>query len=134
MSHSRDLTKTSGKPRLSLPWLLAAHRSYSAQEVLDRLQRDQPDGDARTLAVHTVTAMTGVWCTELPDRLILDLGRAASRLPTVVFWYRQGLSAQEIGRRLSPFGTSWDAERALSAAATLIAQALNRGEVTVLAA
>jgi hypothetical protein len=133
MSHSHDFLKTSSKPRLSLPWLLGAHKSYSAEEVLERLQFDELE-DPRTVAVHTAAAMTGVWCTELSDRVALDLGRAANRLPTVVFWYRQGLSAHEIGRRLSPFGTSWDAERALSAAASLIAQALNRGEVTALAA
>lgn len=134
MSHSLDFFKTSSKPRRSLPWLLAAHKSYSAQEVLDRLQADELDCDARTFAVHTAAAMTGVWCTGLPDRIAFDLGRAANRLPTVIYWHRQGLSATEIGRRLSPFGTSWDAERALNAAASLIAQALNRGEVAALAA
>ena len=132
MSHSLD--KTSSKPRLSLPWLLTAHRSYSAQEVLERLQADQLDGDPRTVAVQTAAAMTGVWCTALPERIAFNLGRAANRLPSVIYWHRQGLSTNEIGRRLSPFGTSWDAERALEAAARLIAQALNRGEVADLAA
>jgi|SRR5579859_4608177 len=132
MSHSLD--NTSSKSRLSLPWLLAAHRSYSAQEVLHRLQVDRPDGDPRTLAVHTAAALTAVWSAELPERVAFDLGRAATRLPTVVYWYRQGLSANEIGRRLSPLGTSWDAARALEAAASLIAQALNRGEVATRAA
>jgi hypothetical protein len=133
MSHSRDFLKTVSKPRRSLPWLLAAHKTYSAQEVLDRLQADELE-DPRTLAVHTAAAMTAVWSAELPERVAFDLGRAANRLPTVVFWYRQGLSEHEIGRRLSPFGTCWDAARALNAASSLIAQALNRGEITAQAA
>jgi hypothetical protein len=125
MSHSHS--QTSSKPRLSLPWLLAPRKNYTAGEVRQRLQVDH-DGDARTTAVHAVASMTGIWSSPLPDRLAFDLGRAANRLPSVVFWYSQGLSEQEIGRRLSPFGTAWDADRALDAATTLIAQALNRGE------
>jgi hypothetical protein len=31
----------------------------------------------------------------------------------------------EIGRRLSPFGSAWDADRALSVATALIASVLN---------
>lgn len=116
------------------PWLFATHRSYTAEEVLERLQIDRPEGHPRTVAVHAAAAMTGVWSTELSQRAAVALGRAASRLPTVVYWHRHGLSSEEIGRRLSPLGTSWDAERALSAAASLIAQALNRGDVAVLAA
>jgi hypothetical protein len=106
---------------------------YTAQEVRQRLQADLRDGDSRTAAVYAAAAMTAVWSSLLPERLAFDLGRAANRLPSVVFWYRQGLSPQEIGRRLSPFGTAWDAERALDAAASLIAQALNRGAAALAA-
>ena len=61
------------------------------------------------------------------DLVTAELGRAATRLPTVVYWYRQGISAHEIGRRLSPFGGTWDAEHALAVAAALIAYVLNQG-------
>jgi hypothetical protein len=126
MSHSHS--HTSSKPRLSLPRLLAPRKNYTATEVRQRLQVDH-DGDTRTGAVHAAAAMVGVWSSFLTDRVAFDLGRAANRLPSVVFWYSQGLSEHEIGRRLSPFGTAWDADRALNAAAALIAQALNQGEI-----
>jgi hypothetical protein len=106
--------------------LLAARKHYTADEVRRRLQADQRDGDARTAAVHAAAAMTGIWLNLLDEHVALQLGRTANRLPTVVYWYRQGLSAQEIGRRLSPLGTAWDANRAVDAAAALIAQTLNR--------
>lgn len=126
MSHSGS--RTSSKSRPLLPRLLASRKNYTVKEVRQRLQVDL-DGDARTAAVHAAAAMTGVWSRELPDRVAFDLGRSAGRLPSVVYWYRQGLSLCEIGRKLSMFGTAWDAERAIDAAALLIAQALNRGEV-----
>ena len=126
MSHTHS--HTSSKSRLSLPRLLATRKNYTPMEVRQRLQVDQ-DGDARTRAVHAAAAMTGVWSSMLPDRVAYELGRAATRLPSVVFWYSQGLSEHEIGRRLSPFGTAWDADRALNAATALIAQTLNRGEL-----
>lgn len=119
---------------MSLPRLLALRKHYTAEEVRARLHADSLDRDGRTRRVHAAAALTGVWTSHLTDRIAFDLGRAANRLPTVVFWYRQGLSAHEIGRRLSPFGTAWDADRALNAAAGLIADALNRGEVAELAA
>jgi hypothetical protein len=122
MLHSHS--QTSSKPRFSLPWLLAPRKNYSATEVRQRLQVDR-DGDARTQAVHAAAEMTSIWSSLLPERTMYDLGRTAGRLPTVVHWYRQGLSEREIGRRLSPFGTEWDAERALEAATELIARALN---------
>jgi hypothetical protein len=117
----------SSKSRLSLPRLLALRKSYTAQEVRQRLQVDT-DGDARTTAVQAAAAMTAIWSSRLPDGVALDLGRAADRLPTVIFWHRQGLSLAEIGRRISPFGGAWDANRALDAATGLIAEALNRGD------
>jgi hypothetical protein len=43
-----------------------------------------------------------------------------------VFWYCQGVPSHEMGRRLSPFGDAWDAERALDVAAALIAATLNQ--------
>jgi hypothetical protein len=134
MSRSGSLKNTSSKSRWMWPRLLAPRKTYTPEEVRERLQLDRACGDARTAAVHAAAAMTSVWSSELPDRMAFELGRAANRLPTVVYWFRQGLSCQEIGRRLSPFGTDWDADRALDAAAALIAQLLNRGGVIDLAA
>jgi len=123
MNHSPS--HITSRPRFSWLWPLAKRKNFSAQEVRQRLQVDTLD-DERTAAVHQAASETGLWSTQLPDRLAFDLGRAANRLPTVVFWYRQGVPAQEIGKRLSPFGGVWDAERALEAAATLIAHSLNQ--------
>jgi hypothetical protein len=86
------------------------------------------EDDERTAAVHAAAARTSVWSSRLPDRLAFNLGRSAHRLPTVVYWHRQGIQPDEIGRRLSPFGTEWDADRALDAATSLIADVLNRGD------
>jgi hypothetical protein len=111
-----------------LPRLLASRKNFTAQEVRQRLLPGTAH-DERTHAVHAAAARTGIWSSQLSDRLVFDLGRAASRLPTVVYWYTHGVSLPDIGRRLSPFGTDWDANRALDAAAMLIAQSLNRGEI-----
>ena len=113
---------------MSLPRLLAHRKSFSAEEVRQRLRADTCN-DPRTQAVHAAAARTGVWSSRLSDRLAFDLGRAAHRLPSVVYWYSQGVPATEIGRRLSPFGGEWDAERALMVAATLIAGLLNAGDI-----
>src|SRR5437667_8197879 len=124
---------TSKPRRLSLPRLLAQRNNFSPEEVRQRLRMDQP-GDPRTAAVHAAAAQTGVWSSLVSDRLAFDLGRTASRLPTIVFWYCQGVSTHEIGKRISPFGSAWDADRALDVAAALIARALNRGHFAELAA
>jgi hypothetical protein len=124
MQHST--TQTSSKSWRDWPRLLAPRRKYSAEEVRFRLQVDW-EHDERTAAVHAAAARTSVWSSRLPDRVALDLGRSATRLPTVVYWHRQGISPYEIGRRLSPFGTEWDADRALAAASGLIAEVLNQG-------
>ena len=79
----------------------------------------------RTALVHAAAARCGVWITLLPEKVAFDLGRSAARLPTVIFWYRQGIPSSEIGRRLSHFGGAWDAERAIGVAAELIARTLN---------
>lgn len=126
----RSGSQTTSKSRLWWPRLLGPRNtSYTPEEVRQRLQVDGHDGDARTAAVHAAAALTAVWTSHMPDQVAFNLGRSASRLPTVVYWYRQGLSASEIGRRISPFGTAWDADRALDAAARLIAEALNQGGV-----
>ncbi|TME22422.1 MAG: hypothetical protein E6I75_30310 [Chloroflexi bacterium] len=122
----------SSKSRPLLPRLLPLRKSFSPAEVRQRLLA--PADHPRTAAVHAAAALTSVWSSRLPDRLAFDMGRTATRLPSVVLWFRQGLPAQEIGRRLSTFGGAWDAEHALDVAATLIADTLNHGEWAELAA
>ncbi|MBV9327406.1 MAG: hypothetical protein JO352_27000 [Chloroflexi bacterium] len=131
MHHTRS--HISSTSRRSWPRLLGARNHYTPAEVRQRLQVDHAD-DPRTAAVHAAAARVGVWSSLLRPQDAFDLGRAADRLPTVVYWYRQGVSAGEIGRRLSPFGGAWDANRALDTAARLIAEVLNKGQVTELAA
>jgi hypothetical protein len=112
-----------------LPRLLAQlprpTRTYTPEEVRLRLQLDD-SGHPRTAAVHAAAARCGIWFSLLPEKVALDLGRTAHRLPTVVYWYRQGVPPLEIGRRLSPFGGAWDANRAIRVASELIARALNQ--------
>jgi|SRR5471032_857818 hypothetical protein len=114
----------------NLPRLLAQlprpARPYTPDEVRLRLQLDESD-HPRTAAVHAAAARCGVWFTLLPEKVAFDLGRSAARLPTIVYWYRQGVPAHEIGRRLSRFGGAWDADRAFGVASELIARALNEG-------
>jgi hypothetical protein len=98
---------------------------YTAEEVQARLRQD-PAGEPRTAAVHAAAAEVGIWTSLLDAETALDLGRAATRLPSVVYWFVQGRSAADIGRDLHPFGGPWDAEHALEAASWLIATALNR--------
>jgi hypothetical protein len=107
--------------------------AFTAAEVRQRLHSEDLS-DTRTGAVHAAAARTSVWSDGAGRFDSFDLGRTAGRLPTVVFWYRQGLSCHEIGRRLSTFGGAWDAHRAIDVAAELIARALNRGDISELAA
>jgi hypothetical protein len=102
---------------------------YSPREVRARLVDETSQADPRTAAVHAAAAEVGAWMRLLPGDAAREhrLGLAASRLPSVVFWYRQGLSSEEIGRRLTPFGCSCYGDRAINAACTLIAALLNSG-------
>jgi hypothetical protein len=113
---------------LNLPRLLAQlprpAQTYTPEEVRRRLQLDDMV-HPRTAAVHAAAAHCGRWSALLPEKVAIDLGRSAARLPTVVYWYRQGIPPHEIGRRLSRFGGAWDADRAFGVAAELIARALN---------
>jgi hypothetical protein len=100
---------------------------YSPREVRTRLRDRTVRDDPRTAAVQAAAAEVGAWMRLLPPDATREhrLGLAAGRLPTVVFWYRQGLSAEEIGRRLTPFGERCYGDRAIDAACTLIAALLN---------
>jgi hypothetical protein len=116
----------SSKWRFSLPRLLGTHRdrSFTQEEVRRRL-RGGDSGCARTAAVRAAAAHTAVWSSLLPDNIAVDLGAAARKLPSVVFWHTQGISLEDIGRRISPLGGAWDADRALDTASALIAYILN---------
>jgi hypothetical protein len=97
---------------------------YTAEEVRSRLRLSDLL-EPRTAAVHAAASRTAVWSALLPERVARDLGAAGNRLATVVFWFAQGITLDEIGRRISPFGGAWDAERAVEVASALIAYVLN---------
>ncbi len=99
--------------------------AFSAAEVQARLQSD-PAGEPRTAVVHAAAREVSCWSDLLTRSDQFHLGRTASRLPSVIFWYQRGLSTEQIGQRLSPFGASWDGERAVAVASRLIATHLNR--------
>jgi hypothetical protein len=121
-------SSTPSTSRFTLPRLLAQlprpGRTFTPEEVRLRLRSDDT-AHPRTAAVHAAAARCGVWSTLLSEKLALDMGRSATRLPTVIHWYRQGIPSAEIGRRLSYFGGAWDAERAIDVASELIARTLN---------
>src|SRR5207244_1938249 len=116
----------SSKPRRFFwPRLLAQPRNtFSPDEVRQRLRLGDT-AHPRTAAVHAAASRTAVWSSLLPDDVALDLGAAGRRLPSVVFWHSQGISLDDIGRRISRFGGAWDAERAIDVASQLIAHVLN---------
>jgi hypothetical protein len=94
-----------------------------------RLLEDASRGDPRTAAVHAAAAEIGAWMRLLPIDATREhrLGLSANRLPSVVLWHSRGLSAEEIGRRITPFGETCYGDRAIDAACTLIAAQLNSG-------
>lgn len=102
---------------------------YSPREVRARLLDNPSQGDLRTAAVHAAAAEIGAWMRLLSNDATREhrLGRAASKLPSVVFWHGHGVSAEEIGRRLTPFGEQCYGDRAIDAACTAIAALLNSG-------
>ena len=102
---------------------------FSCEEVRLHLQPGSSSDDPRTSAVEAAAAEVGAWMRLLPEDASREdrLGRAAGRLPSVVFWYREGLSAEDIGRRLVPFGERCYGDRAIDAACGLIAALINSG-------
>ncbi len=107
--------------------------ALSSRIALERYER----GSSRTSRaairglprVHAAAAEIGAWMRLLPNDAYREhrLGLAASRLPSVVFWHRQGLSAEVIGQRLTPFGERCYGDRAIDAACGVIAALLNDG-------
>jgi hypothetical protein len=103
---------------------------YSPREVRLRLQPGGPLEGSRTAAVQAAATQVGSWMRLLPPDAAREhnLGLAATRLPSVIFWFRAGLSAEQIGRRLTPLGESCYGDRAIDAACTLIAALLNSSQ------
>lgn len=103
---------------------------FTAEEVRTRLLGEPTS--PRTEAVQSAAAHVGLWTALLHQDDAYLLGRGANLLPSVVFWYRQGVPLFEIGRRITPLGTVFDAERALEVSTALIAHLLNTGQLGVL--
>lgn len=99
--------------------------TYSPAEVRERLG-DPNTLNPRTAAVHAAAARTGLWSAQLDARTASQLGKSGRCLPLIVYWYCEGVALDQIGRRVSPFGSEWDADRAVDTASRLIAQLLNK--------
>lgn len=98
---------------------------YTAEEVLALLGTEPADSDHRQRSVLATASVPSAWTGYLSSADAWQLGRDAYRLPTILFWHRTGLSLEEIGRRLGLFSGTWQARRALEAAAGCIAARLN---------
>jgi hypothetical protein len=98
---------------------------YTATEVRALLDPRADRVTARGTAVLAAAAVPSSWTAYVGQGEAAELGHAAVRLPTILFWHRAGHSADEIGRRLGLFGGPHRAERALEVAAGCIAARLN---------
>ena len=112
----------------------ALHRvmgRYTSAEVAAMLNRSACDccrwiEPARQQAILACATQPSEWVGRLDHGTEWRLGlRLYYRLPTIVSWYLAGQSPDEIGRRISVFGGSASALRALEAAARCIASRLN---------
>jgi hypothetical protein len=103
---------------------------YTAGEVATLLNRSagypadvEP---ARARAILACATQPSEWWGRLDHGTEWRLGlRLSYRLPTIVSWYLAGLTPDEVGARISMFGGSASALRALDAAARCIASRLN---------
>ena len=104
---------------------------YTPAEVAALLNRSEctcADGmePSRQQAILACATQPSEWWGRLDHGTEWRLGlRLYYRLPTIVSWYLAGLTPDEIGRRISMFGGSASALRALDAAARCIASRLN---------
>jgi hypothetical protein len=81
---------------------------------------------SRQQAILACATQPSEWWGRLDHGTEWRLGlRLYYRLPTIVSWYLAGHTPEEIGRRISMFGGSASALRALEAAARCIASRLN---------
>ena len=104
---------------------------YTPDEVAALLNRSScscpPAIDAsRQRAILACATQPSEWVGRLDHGTEWRLGlRLHYRLPTIVSWYLAGLTPDEVGARISMFGGSASALRALEAAARCIASRLN---------
>ena len=109
--------------------LMRATGRYSAAEVSAVLRGQQrATSRARGRAILACATQPSEWMWRLDRRTEWRLGlRLYYRLPTIVAWYLAGLTPEEVAARISMFGGTASALRALEAAARCIASRLNDG-------
>jgi hypothetical protein len=100
---------------------------YTAAEVAAALDPGVASAldPERRAAILACAARPSEWLDYLDPRLSWELGRAAARLPSLVFWRRHNESLEAIGRRQHQLGGAKQIERALGVAAGCIADRLN---------
>ena len=109
--------------------LLRATGRYSSAEVAAVL-RGHPGAASseRARAILACATQPSEWMWRLDGGTEWRLGlRLYYRLPTIVAWYLAGLTPEEVAARISMFGGTASALRALDAAARCIASRLNDG-------
>lgn len=109
--------------------LLRATGRYSPAEVAAVLRgRRAATTCERGRAILACATQPSEWMWRLDGRTEWRLGlRLYYRLPTIVAWYLAGLTPEEVATRISMFGGTASALRALEAAARCIASRLNDG-------
>ena len=104
---------------------------YTPDEVATMLNRSScgctpSTASSRERAILACATQPSEWWGRLDHGTEWRLGlRLYYRLPTIVSWYLAGLTPEEVGERISMFGGSASALRALEAAARCIASRLN---------
>lgn len=109
--------------------LLRATGRYSSVEVGAVLRGHRRATTAeRARAILACATQPSEWMWRLDGGTEWRLGlRLYYRLPTIVAWYLAGLSPEEVAARISMFGGTASALRALEAASRCIASRLNDG-------
>ena len=109
--------------------LLRATGRYSPTEVAAVLRGHRcATTSERSRTILACATQPSEWMWRLDGGTELRLGlRLYYRLPTIVAWYLAGLTPEEVATRISMFGGTASALRALEAAARCIASRLNDG-------
>ena len=102
---------------------------YSAAEVAAVLRGHRcATTSERGRAILACATQPSEWMWRLDGGTEWRLGlRLYYRLPTIVAWYLAGLTPEDVAARISMFGGTASALRALEAAARCIASRLNDG-------